>query len=55
MCSSHGLCRLNLSPTNECNGLSLLKDVLLRVGGGMGIYLYIAEVGIWRESSLTLI
>ena len=31
MSSSHGLCRLKLAPTKECNELSLLKSALLRV------------------------
>ena len=35
--------------------LILLKGELLRVGGGMGYYLYIDEVDIWRESLCVLI
>ena len=50
MSSSHGPCRLKLSPTNECNELGLLNGVLLRVGGEMGHHLYIAQVDILRES-----
>ena len=49
MLRSHGLCRLNISPTNECDELSLPKGVLLRLGGGMGCRLCIAQVGIWKE------
>lgn len=44
MSSSHGLCQLKLSPTKECNELSLLNSVLLRVGGGMRRYLSIEQV-----------
>ena len=50
MSSSHGLCRLKLAPTNEYNILSVLKGVLLRVGGGMGRHISIAQVDIWSES-----
>lgn len=46
MSSSQGVCRLKIPPTNECNEHSLLKGVLLSIGGGMGHYLPIAHVGI---------
>ena len=39
---SHGLCHLNLFPHNRIKELSLLINVLLRLGGGMRPYLYIA-------------
>ena len=50
MSSSQGLCRLKLSPTKECDELSILKSVVLRYGGGMGCYLSIAWVTTWKGS-----
>ena len=35
MLSSHDICLINLTSTNEYNVLGLLTRVLLRVGGGM--------------------
>ena len=46
----HNLCRLKLAPTKECDELGLSKGVRLRLGGGMGRHLCIAQVGIWRET-----
>ena len=43
------------SPTNECNEQCLLKGVLLRVSGGMGSHLSIAQEDIWRDSWCVLI
>ena len=54
MCNSNGLCRLKIASTNECNELSLLKGVLLRVSSGMGYYLSILQVGIWRNLGASL-
>ena len=50
MSSSHGLHRLKLSPTKECDELSILKSVVLRHDGGMGCYLSIAWVTTWKVS-----
>ena len=55
MSRSHGLCQLKLAPTNECYEISLLKGVLLRVSGGMGSHLSIAQEDIWRDSWCVLI
>ncbi len=38
----NALCRSKLVPQKECNELSLIKSVLLRLGGGMRHYLLIA-------------
>ena len=46
---------VKLSPTKECEELSLLKGVLLRVDGGMGRYLSIAQVDTWLKSWCFLI
>ena len=50
MLRSHGLYRLKLSPTKKCKELTLPKGVLLKVGGGKGPHLCIAQLGILRES-----
>ena len=55
MLISHGLFRLKLAPTNECNDLGHPKGVQLRVGGGMECLLCVAQVDIWRESWCVLV